>query len=238
MSSYHNALSDRLVVCHFPTCLLFTVYNKDLVQKYQMISPDLSFPDSLADAIFSETHLLRMLNKCTLAPLGEQDYAPYFFVNFGGSYSIATQDSELFTLVYEDTPTDYTRQLVNPRITTDIDITYRFASQGGHANAVYFYHVENEVTILAWKDGKFVLANRYAADNEEELFYYVMLVVDQLELPPTDIHFSVIGTKQQHASYHLLFKKYLSPLYLCNREQVEGTTDTIELAHFFGKCVL
>ena len=238
MSSYHNALSDRLVVCHFPSCLLFTVYNNNLDLKYQIISRDQSFPVSLADAIFSETHLLRMLNKCTLAPLGEQDYAPYFSINFGGGHSIVTQDSELFALVYEDTPTGYTNQLVNPRITTDIDVLYRFASQGGYANALYFYHAENQVTILAWKEGKFVLANRYTADNEDELFYYVMLVVDQLELSPADIHFSIVGTTQQHVSYHPLFNKYLSPLHLCNSQQVEGSTDSIELAHFFSQCVL
>jgi len=225
-------------VSHFPSCILFTVYNKDLEHKYQTISVDRSFPAPLVDAIFSETHVLRMLNKFSLAPLGEHNYSSHFSINFGTDHSIATQDSELFTIVYEDTPAEYTHQLVNPHVTTDIDILYRFASQRGYANGLYFYHVENQVTIQAWKNGQFFLANRYAAENEDELFYYVMLVVDQLELPPADIHFSVIGTKQQHTSYHLLFNKYLSPLHLCNREQVEGTTDTIELAHFFGKCVL
>lgn len=235
---YNNALSDRLVVCYFPSHSIFTVYNKDLLAKWQTSSNTHDFPAELQEAIFSETHVVRVLNKSTLAPLGESEYEAYFNVNFGKGFNIATQDSELFTVVYEDVTIPYSTNLVSARETTDIDVVYRFASQKNYTNALYFYHANDEVTIWAWRDGQFVLANRYAADNEDELFYYVMLVVEQLELPANDIHFALLGTRTQHTAYHSLFQNYLSPLHLSNLEQGSDATIHTKLADFFGKCVL
>ena len=37
-------------------------------------------------------------------------------------------------------------------------------------DAIYFYKQADRITILAWKDGKFALANRYPADNLDEVF--------------------------------------------------------------------
>lgn len=235
---YHNALSDRLVVCHFPSHSVFLVYSKDLLIKWQSKSESHSFPTQFKDAIFSETHLVRVQNKCTLAPLGEEDYSPYFNTNFGSGYSYSTQDSELFTLVYENTPVPYANRLVSTRQAIDIDIFYRFALEKNYANALFFYHSGEEATILAWKDGQFALANRYTADNEDELFYYIMLVVEQLELPAADLHFNMVGTRAQHTTYHSLFQNYLSPLHLSNLEQGSDATVKTQLAYFFGKCVL
>lgn len=236
--TYHNALSDRLVVCYFPTQSVFTVYNKDHLAKWQYTAADHTFPNEFADAIFSETHVLRMLPKATLAPLGESDYAPYFKINFGEGYIIGALESELFTIVYENTPIPYNHKLVSAHEKVDLDVFYRYANQKNYRNALYFYHIQNEVSILAWKDGKFVLANRYAADNADELFYYVMLVVEQLELPVPDMHFALAGSKEQHIAYHKLFEKYLAPLHLTNKAEDSEANEVVQLANFLSKCVL
>ncbi len=227
-----------MVVCHFPEQSVFSVYSKDVELKWQSVSYEHAFPTALNDAIFSETHLVHALHKSTLAPLGEPEYAPFFEVNFGKGYATATQDSELFTVVYEKTAIAYENSLVSAKHTTDIDVVYRYAAQKNYPNAVYVYHVEDVVTVLAWKDGLFALANRYTADNEDELFYYVMLVVEQLELSAADIHFSLLGTRNQHTSYHKLFQNYLAPLHLGNAEQASDASLHSQLADYFGRCVL
>ena len=238
MPSYHNALSDRLVICHFSSQSVFTVYNKDLAQKWQVVASNSELPTELKDSIFSETSLIRVGDQFTLAPLAEENYSPYFSINFGANHTIATQDSELFTVVYKNTDIAYANKLVGARLTTDVDVFYRYADQKNYPNALYFYQINDQVTILAWKDGKFMLANRYASDNEDELFYYVMLVVEQLELPAGDIHFSMVGSKEMHSNYHALFKNYLAPLHLSNEGTQIGSSEHEELANFMGTCVL
>ncbi|MEN8696004.1 MAG: DUF3822 family protein [Bacteroidia bacterium] len=236
--TYHNALSDRLVVCHFTSHTQFVVYSKELIIKYQSVTTDGELPPLLVNAIFSETHLVRVADKFTLAPLGEVDYSPYFNLNHREGHNLATEDTELFTVVYNDTPLAVQGQLVGEKLTTDISLTYHYGLSKAHKNALYFYVVDDILTILAWQKGEFILANRYAVANDEELFYYVMLVINQLELSASDLHFELIGSSSQYEQYTGLFKKYVSPLQ--SRQSAKTSSDDASnvLAQFFGTCVL
>ena len=134
--------------------------------------------------------------------------------------------------------------LVGVQENIDINLLFAYAADKAKTDAVYFYKQADRITVLAWKDGKFALANRYPADNLDEVFYYIMLVVEQLELHPADIYFEAICTKGLHESYHALFKNYLAPLHLSSdvltytTSVSEEDAEAICLAHFFAQCVL
>jgi hypothetical protein len=84
-----------------------------------------------------------------------------------------------------------------------------------------------------------MLSNRYPVANADELFYFVMLVIEQLEIPVQDIHVECIASHDKAEEYKLLFKNYLPPIQqLAFSEETSSKDNTQVLSHFFAQCVL
>jgi hypothetical protein len=246
MESYHNAVSDKLVVVLFENLTIYQVFKKDNLLKWKTVIHGQVIPEQLKDAIFTSSTLISCNQDFTLAPLQLEDYSNFYSLNFQDSSPIKCFDTEEFTIVSKESGSvkKVSEYLVGVQENIDINLLFAYAADKAKTDAVYFYKQADRITVLAWKDGKFALANRYPADNLDEVFYYIMLVVEQLELHPADIYFEAICTKGLHESYHALFKNYLAPLHLSSdvltytTSVSEEDAEAICLAHFFAQCVL
>ncbi len=246
MLPYHNAVSDQLVVSLFPEFTVYLVYGKDHNLKWIHTTKEVEYPNVLANCIFSTSRLITAFQNFTLAPLGSVNYASFYELNFGNENVLATSNTEEFMEVYK--PNErypiVSKRLVSDLQHTDIELVYQYASQKSYKDALYFYTYDNKLTVMAWKEGKCFLANRFPADNLDEVFYYIMLVIEQLELPADSLHFESICSKGRHETYHSLFQKYVSPLYLSTLAsstsvaQEEKAKEAETLAQFFAQCVL
>ena len=84
MSTYHNAVSDKLVLFLDSDTSIYQIYSKDNQLKYQLNHHDnSSFPEELSAAIFSSTYLQLVNSKFTLCPLDEEKIDSFFQLNHG-----------------------------------------------------------------------------------------------------------------------------------------------------------
>jgi hypothetical protein len=84
-----------------------------------------------------------------------------------------------------------------------------------------------------------MLSNRYPIANADELFYFVMLVIEQLEIPVQDIHVECIASQDKVDEYKSLFKNYLSPIHQpVLSDETSSKDNTQVLSYFFAQCVL
>ena len=246
-AAYINAVSDRLMVSLFKEKVVYQVYNKDNALKCKFVlDHKSSYPVSLQNAIFSSSTLVSSGMPFSLGPLNDSEIKLHYSLNYGLSDNLEIQESELFAIAY-NSPYAFTaisQQVVGLQRTSDIHLGYTYTAQKSHKNAVYFYCQANEITVFAWKEGQFMLANRYPSENADETFYYVMLVIEQLELNPNELYFECISTKGMHETYITFFKNYVSPLHLANVSFPSGQTTLDEnkeeelLAYFFAQCAL
>ncbi len=243
MTTYHNAVSDKLVISFFPKATLFQAFSKDHTLKYSHVSSDHVIPDAIKSSIFSKTTCVNGRCNFILAPLGEDDYTPYFITNHKTYTKLALENLEQFSVVQDidDQLSGVIKDLVNPDIKTDVAI-WHDAIKGRHANSLYFYHCEDLLTAMVFKDGGLLLINRYAVENHDELFYYIMLLVEQLDLPVQDLHFECIATSGEHEVLQALFKNYLPTLHLAPYGQLQSESSDLRLEHIlagiFSECVL
>lgn len=246
-AAYINAVSDRLIVSLFKDKVVYQIYNKDSILKWHcIVSYAHTYPDSLVNAIFSSSILVSSGMPFSLGPLNDSELQLHYTLNNGLADDLEIQESEIFAIAYQASSVFKTisQQVVGVQHTSDIHLAYTYTAQKSPKNAVYFYCQANEITILAWREGQFMLANRYPSQNAEETFYYVMLVIEQLELNPSELYFECISTKGMHETYVSIFKNYVSPLYVSNIASASSQTNVDEnkeeelLAYFFAQCAL
>jgi hypothetical protein len=247
MANYHNAVSDKLVVSFFTEHVIYNVYSKENGQKWTAIcSISDSFPKELESSIFSTTHFIVSLTNFTLLPSAEESEIGSYRLNFTLETQLRTELTEEVAVVYEISKSAeaVSKQLVNATIESDITLALGNFRKKKSANAIYFYEANNSLTVIAVKMGEIQLANRYVVDTMDELFYYVMLVVEQLDLPIDGLYVECISTKGRHEEYQALFKNYLPNLNLTlihweiNSDSYQEFKDLQVLAAFFSQCVL
>jgi hypothetical protein len=112
---------------------------------------------------------------------------------------------------------------------------HKYAAAIRHENALYYWLHEHTISLMVWKDGKLLAVNRYTSETKDEVFYYVMLAVEQLELPLDKLYFGSVGSTQEHASHKVMFQNYLPPLQQCS---AQSTNSIDAVAQFFAECVL
>ncbi|NNJ56011.1 MAG: DUF3822 family protein [Bacteroidia bacterium] len=249
MAAYHNSVSDILVVSFFPGAIFYFVYSKENTLKYCEIQPNSSdIPSAISSSIFSKTTCISVAQNFVLASLSDNDFKAFYNLNFDSFDELKTDELEDFRVIHNLTPNvqHVIKNLVNANVVSDISLVYQAFLQKGYQHAVYFYTVGNTVSIFCIKEGKLRIANRYPADDLDELFYYVMLLIEQMEMPADKVHFECLTSKGRHESYHSLFKNYLPPLNLTN---VVVDNSFLPLEHhdlkaeflqatFFAQCVL
>jgi hypothetical protein len=246
MSAYHNAVSDKLIVSIFPGANVHAVYSKEHQLKWSTVSEEI-LPIDLVNAIFSSSTIISSLGRFTLAPANMEDPKKFFEANFSNVGSLKTSSNEDFNII-EETHKGYKSVvdlLINTEEYSDVGLFYGYGAQKTNGDSLFFYPANNGVTIAAWKEGKFMLMNRYPADNLDETFYYIMLVVEQLELNAENLYFECICSKGAHESYHAMFKNYLASLHLYKLDEAldlssvsDDRKQILILAQFFAQCVL
>lgn len=203
-------------------------------------------PSELENSIFSLTHVVVGNTNFTLLPVSEADNAQSFKLNFLSEDSLNFSLYEDIKIVYNvpAAATSLSKQLVNAALDSDATLALAHFTKKEHSNAIYFYEADNILTIVAVKKGVLHLANRYNVDSLDELFYYIMLVVEQLELSPDSLHVECISTAGVHEEYTKLFKNYLPSIKLTALQHSVNNGDNLEhkdaqqLAAFFSQCVL
>jgi len=243
MSVYHNAVSDLLIVTVDSHRQIYSIYAKDNQLKHQMVGVDHTLPASLSAAIFSSTHVHVMNSPFTLCPLETKELAPFFELNHGKPSHLASSKTDAFQIGY-DQPAwiqPLLKSLVNAKLNTDIELLYEYAAKANVVHAIYFYEYEGILTLLAWKNGSFVLANRYPIQHIDELFYFLMLVVEQLELPVDSLQLTAISSPSNSEKYLHTFKNYLPAIRtITPTDSSSGDIDESMHAvlHFFAQCEL
>ena len=245
MSAYHNAVSDKLVLFIDTDSSIYSIYSKDNQLKHQLVidsdDSDFSFPKELSTAIFSSTNLQIINSRFTLCPLSEDKIDAFFTLNHGVGIDFLTAKNDTFKIGFEKPKALdlLTTKLVNTNTATDIELLFDYTSKKKHSHAIYFYEHKGILSLIAWKDGKFMLSNRYPIANADELFYFVMLVIEQLEIPVQDIRIECIASDDKAEEYKLLFKNYLPLIQqLALSEESSSKDNTQVLSHFFAQCVL
>jgi hypothetical protein len=245
MSAYHNALSDKLVLFIDTESSIYSIYSKDNQLKHQLVldsdDSDFSFPKELSSAIFSSTNLQIINSRFTLCPLSEDEIDAFFTLNHGAGIDFLTAKNDTFKIGFEKPKALdlLTSKLVNTNTATDIELLFDYTSKKNHSHAIYFYEHKGILSLMAWKDGKFMLSNRYPMANADELFYFVMLVIEQLEIPVQDIHVESIASQDKVDEYKSLFKNYLPPIHQqVLSDETSSKDNTQILSHFFAQCVL
>jgi hypothetical protein len=245
IATYVNAVTDRLVVSLFKSLHIFLILSKDHQLKGIFETKSTEAPPSfITDSIFSSSTLVCCSMPFVLVPLNEAEAQLHFNLNYGFMSNVVEQQSEDFNIVYQENACIAALQekIVGSQVTTDIQLLTNYVSQKPFKDAVYFYQTESEVTILAIQAGQLKLANRYPSDNTDETFYYVMLVIEQLEMSAADLHFECITTKGMHETYFAMFKNYVNHLHLSTlathfQSSTEHHKELETLAYCWAQCV-
>tara|TARA_B100001059_G_scaffold236483_1_gene287238 strand:- start:586 stop:1314 length:729 start_codon:yes stop_codon:yes gene_type:complete len=242
MLTYHNAVSDKLIIFLDYDSSIYQIYSKDNQLKYRLNHHDISsFPEELSAAIFSSTYLQLVNSKFALCPLVEEKIDPFFQLNHGTGIDFLTAQNGTFKIGYEKHQSFdlLTQKLVNTNVATDIELLFEYTSKKTHKHALYFYEHQGILSIIAWRDNVFVLSNRYSVGNTDELFYFVMLVIEQLEIPIQKIYVECIASLDNYEEYKSLFKNYLLSFQHTTILDFKSNEDNSKiLSHFFAQCVL
>jgi hypothetical protein len=248
MATYHNAVSDKLVVSFYPKATFYHVYTKDHHLKWCMVQDKPETPSELEGAIFSKTTCINSVENVVLTPLHTENVTEFYSLNYAEFEELHQENLEKFAVVQNvsGAASSVIKKLVNPEISSDVSVLFKAVSQSSVANALYFYSSSNKVNVMVFKDGGLQLVNRYPAENQDELFYYIMLVVEQLELPVNNLHFECIASSGVHENLQSLFKNYLPTLHLIKMdvdfsylpESLQDHKSDFIQASYFSQCVL
>ena len=241
MSSYSNALSDKLVVCSFSDCEIYTVYSKDESRKWTDTRQDNVFPEELSSSIFSVSHHIQVGANFCLSPLDDSmNHKDIFKLNFGSAETLKTKSTDRFEIVYDELPAVNSKNLVGVQESIDIELLYQRLNIYAAEEGVLVVYDNSHITILVKNRGDLVLANRYQIDNLDECFYYVMLAIEQLNLTQETLKIDFVGAVNFFKKFSLIMEGYVQRIN--NRSDlsisISGLTNKEILAQYYSKCVL
>ena len=160
-------------------------------------------------------------------------------LQFGSTESVSEVLTNELKIVFTNSE-DWASKLVNANVHVDIQLYIQYALASQKSNAVYFYESENKLNVVCIKEGKLHLANTYAIENNDDLFYFIMLVVEQLNLEPATLHIETICSKGKHEDYLVLFKNYLPAIRLTDSKAIMHNPVSAQyvVPMFLAECVL
>ena len=74
---------------------------------------------------------------------------------------------------------------------------------------VYVYLSKDEIELIVFRDGKFLLYNSYEITNPEDFIYFIMLVYDQLQLNPEADLLVFLGEIEKYSAFYDIAYKYI-----------------------------
>ena len=218
---YQNAVSDRLIILLRSSGTSLLISSKHAQPKFYLSHCEAVDQDELSallsTSIFAQTTVVVCNGPFTLCPAeakAEEKKAQLTLLT-GAQEQIHTAPfsegiEQVFSLPNE-LPAWWSF-LVNPEFTTELGMSHMYKSGGHFRNAIFFSVLEDWLSLRIYSGDRLVLANRYPAGNEDELFYFVLNAVEQLKLDLAATHVEYIGADQQFPAYVQLFQNYLPHL--------------------------
>lgn len=239
MAEYINAVSDQLVVSLFPHAQYYHIFNNQRELKWGFRSTDLSFPEALNGAIFSKTHCIQHQCRTVLVPVTDRDHPRHFELSYGKSASLIHEDLESLSVVYEPLSDVFTmrKSLVNPVITCDVAVLLKQLDQR-EGDTLYLFPDQRMLSVLLVRDGVVQLMNRYPIKDQDELFYFVMLVVEQMGVRSESVDVKCACASKDLEHLNDLFRNYLPRLQPTNEPATNDHTTQEVQALYLAQCVL
>lgn len=221
MSGYQNAVTDKLIVVEYPEYSTVCVSSKHSSAKYykrlQHNEVNHEVKALLSSSIFASTSLIHANGGFTLCPndTPREEFATYYQLTYNRSVEpkahVLDKDyTVLFTSA--DQSAEWKTLLVEPEELTDLDILHSYKSGLTQSNAIYFSKLDGELLIRVYSAQNLLLANRFSIDSKDDIFYFIMLAVEQLQIDINKVHFELIGHDEEYEELKRMFSNYLPML--------------------------
>lgn len=212
--AYHNAVTDKLAVVCFLESAAYFVYSAANQLKWSSVGFSDSKPDALENAFFSVTHVVSVNSSFSMLPSNQANANDVYRLQHGVHnvlHSFIQEDIQ-YTFNHSPQQEKHYHSVVAPQLELDIPLLIRHKPQHPKEDLLWFYLAEDILTVCAYKGEKLHLANRYEVSNSDELFYFLMLVVETLNLQPEELDVYAIASKDDLEKFNSLFKNYLRPI--------------------------
>lgn len=219
MPSYQNAVTDKLVLLEYPEFSTLCVSSKhSSVKYYKSFSNgqiDHELKALLSSSIFASSTIVQCNGSFTLCPndTNAEDHLQYFQLTTGASVQPRSHvlDKD-YTVLFQREGAEWSKLLVEPDVLTDLDILHSYKSGLSMTNAVYFSKLQDQLLIRVYSAQNLLLANRFSISSKDDIFYFIMLAVEQLNIDIQKVHFELIGDEEEYEELKQMFSNYLPML--------------------------
>ena len=213
MSAYVNSVSDKLYIFSYSDRQVLCICSAANEPKW-IEELDNNSPAVLNNAHFSEQHLIHCNSPFVLCPSTESsDASQYYALNYGmAEVETKPLDEDILMAYHPSHHKQIEDLLVKPSEHLDFEVLHRYKGGLSRSNAIFFSVADRQMLIRTYSAQRLILANRFAVENKDEIFYFIMFAAEQLKLDISSIHFEFMGTKEQYSVYEELFKNYLPKL--------------------------
>jgi hypothetical protein len=221
MNNYQNAVSDKLTILAYPDSANLFICSKSASIKLYISdvtrSDEHQIKTLLSSSIFAKTTVIHCSSNFIVCPNGisESERKLHFQLSFNPASELINQalDEQVET-VFEPHSiiSELEPLLVNAEHITDVQLMHQYKSGLSRSNAIYFSVIDNHLLIRAYSASFLLLANRFEVESKDDIFYFIMLAVEQLKIDINSIHFEYIGSPTDYQNFKEMFKNYLPML--------------------------
>ncbi|MFY0645158.1 MAG: DUF3822 family protein [Bacteroidia bacterium] len=220
-SNYQNAVSDKLIVLNQNEQVSVLVSSKNSEPKYYkaFISSEgeHEVKSVLSTSIFESTTVIDVNPDFVLCPIGlsQEEQGKHFQLSYEKSGELLSQPlSQEIDIVYprQELPFDLASFLVNPISRVDIQLLHEYKSGLQTKNAVYISSIDQQLLIRIYSGQNLLLCNRFDTQNLEEIRYFVLFAVEELNLDISALHFEFLGSQKEYEPLKELFNPHLPML--------------------------
>lgn len=230
MPSYQNAVTDKLILLQYPEFSTLCVSSKhSSIKFYKRFSKgqlDHDIKALLSSSIFASTTVVQCNTAFTLCPndTSIDDHSHYFQLTTGSTVQphAAVLDKD-YTILFKTDENEWNALLVEPQYLADVDLLHRYKAGLSMTNAVYFSKLQDQLLIRVYSAQNLLLANRFHIDSKDDIFYFIMLAVEQLSIDINKVHFELIGDAEQFDELKKMFANYLPMLLKMPLLQIDAS---------------
>ncbi|MBO6515932.1 MAG: DUF3822 family protein [Bacteroidia bacterium] len=247
-TAYHHAISNRLFIALSADELSYVVTDKDL---NSLVNGTLAVPDLdvLANVVETNQHLKQIFAQVRLVFQGN---------DFACAPVVFSQKAQRDMVFRANHKLGKEQQLVEGSLSKEVGVLYAVQQKrlellkASYPSLVYNHEVElfyqffqseyktqgpclvlkqqrHDLLMLVLDDKTLQLANRYTVSNLEDVFYYTMLAVEQLEIDieETRLYWLKNTSFSDFQQVAALFENYIQHLEEVDHEQVPGSLENI-----------
>ena len=247
-NNYH--ISIQLGISHLSYCLLnTTTFSYDYTRIYNFSSvievTEIINNDEVIKADYSSQSVAFVNFASTLAPSSlykkeDAEAILAFNTKVNGKVLadvILSQEAHLIYSVPESILTIVSSFFPKAKQKAQESMLIQQYSQFNNTEKAYLYLNQNNVIITLFKENKLVLNNSFDYITKEDLLYFVLFSIEQLNLSPENIEVTVFGSIEKDDEYFKLLYDYIRNIKLGKRpHQFTFATEFDSLAEhkYFG----